>query len=86
MNVAGFSRRSRSTRNGSGPPTVIKARSTIPAPLQNLVVPLIARDGSLVGVWDVDSPDIGRFDEDDAKGMEALCRVFMESGWEKDVG
>jgi L-methionine (R)-S-oxide reductase len=51
-----------------------------------IVVPLIARDGSLVGVWDVDSPDIGRFDEDDAKGMEALCRVFMESGWEKDVG
>lgn len=46
-----------------------------------IVVPLVARDGSLVGVWDVDSPEIGRFDEDDQRGMEALCRVFMESGW-----
>jgi L-methionine (R)-S-oxide reductase len=46
-----------------------------------IVVPLVANDGSLVGVWDVDSPDIGRFDEDDQRGMEALCRVFMETGW-----
>jgi len=43
-----------------------------------IVVPLIAANGSLVGVWDVDSPVAGRFDEEDARGMEALCRVFME--------
>ncbi|WP_323122232.1 GAF domain-containing protein [Burkholderia alba] len=48
-----------------------------------VVVPLVARDGSLVGVWDVDSPLVGRFDEEDAKGMEALCRVFVEFAWEK---
>ncbi len=45
-------------------------------------VPLVAKDGSLVGVWDVDSPLIDRFDADDAKGMEALCRAFMELAWE----
>jgi GAF domain-containing protein len=47
-----------------------------------IVVPLIARDGSLVGVWDVDSPNIGRFDADDARGMEALCALFLELAWE----
>jgi L-methionine (R)-S-oxide reductase len=44
-----------------------------------VVVPLIKTDGSLLGVWDVDSPVIDRFDEEDRVGMEALCTVFMES-------
>ncbi|TKC90334.1 GAF domain-containing protein [Trinickia terrae] len=43
-----------------------------------IVVPLVAADGSLIGVWDVDSPVLARFDDEDAKGMEALCRVFVE--------
>jgi L-methionine (R)-S-oxide reductase len=42
-----------------------------------IVVPLIKPDGSLLGVWDVDSPVTDRFDEDDRAGMEALCAVFM---------
>ena len=42
-----------------------------------IVVPLVRRDGSLLGVWDVDSPLVARFDEDDRAGMEALCAVFM---------
>jgi L-methionine (R)-S-oxide reductase len=46
-----------------------------------VVVPLIAADGSLIGVWDVDSPLVARFDAEDAKGMEALCRVFVELAW-----
>jgi len=46
-----------------------------------IVVPLVAPDGSLIGVWDVDSPHLARFDEEDAKGMEALCRTFIEFGW-----
>ncbi|QCP49563.1 GAF domain-containing protein [Trinickia violacea] len=46
-----------------------------------VVVPLVAADGKLIGVWDVDSPLIARFDDEDAKGMEALCRVFVEAGW-----
>lgn len=47
-----------------------------------IVVPLVARDGALIGVWDVDSPLVGRFDAEDATGMEALCRVFVEVAWE----
>ncbi|MGO4302529.1 GAF domain-containing protein [Cupriavidus sp. RAF12] len=43
-----------------------------------IVVPLFASNGSLIGVWDVDSPVPGRFDEEDARGMEALCRAFVE--------
>ncbi|RDS79422.1 GAF domain-containing protein [Dyella monticola] len=44
-----------------------------------IVVPLVKADGTLLGVWDVDSPSVGRFDEEDRAGMEALCAVFMES-------
>ena len=44
-----------------------------------IVVPLVKADGSLFGVWDVDSPSVARFDEADRAGMEALCRVFMET-------
>lgn len=44
-----------------------------------IVVPLVAGDGALLGVWDVDSPKLARFDADDRAGMEALTRVFLES-------
>jgi GAF domain-containing protein len=44
-----------------------------------IVVPLVKPDGSLLGVWDVDSPRVARFDDDDRAGMEALCAVFMAS-------
>ncbi len=42
-----------------------------------IVVPLVKTDGSLLGVWDVDSPQVARFDDEDRAGMEALCAVFM---------
>ncbi len=44
-----------------------------------IVVPLVGRDGDLLGVWDVDSPSIARFDADDRAGMERLCAIFVES-------
>lgn len=44
-----------------------------------IVVPVVAADGRLVGVWDVDSPRIARFDDDDRAGMEALVAVYVES-------
>jgi GAF domain-containing protein len=44
-----------------------------------LVVPLVAADGSLVGVFDLDSPKHDRFDADDQAGLEAVARVFVES-------
>jgi len=43
-----------------------------------IVVPLVHQD-ELIGVWDVDSPEPGRFDDDDRQGMQALCAVFMAS-------
>lgn len=43
-----------------------------------LVVPLIV-DGRLLGVLDIDSPQPGRFDEQDARGLERLARVLLEA-------
>jgi GAF domain-containing protein len=54
-----------------------------------IVVPLFA-GSRLIGVWDVDSPEPARFDEDDRVGMEALCVVYVDSlreaGAESEVG
>jgi GAF domain-containing protein len=44
-----------------------------------IVVPMFAADGSLLGVWDVDSPELARFDHDDRLGMEALVQVFLDA-------
>lgn len=43
-----------------------------------LVVPLV-RQGALVGVFDLDSPRLNRFDEDDQQGLEAIAQAFLES-------
>lgn len=43
-----------------------------------LVVPLVRGD-ALVGVFDLDSPHPGRFDEEDQQGLEAIAHVFLES-------
>ncbi len=43
-----------------------------------LVVPLKI-DGKLVGVLDIDSPSLARFDDDDRAGVERLCRTFCDS-------
>lgn len=44
-----------------------------------LVVPLVDADGSLVGVFDLDSPLPARFDEQDQQGLERIAAVFLES-------
>lgn len=44
-----------------------------------LVVPLVARDGSLVGVFDLDSPRLDRFDAEDQAGLEMLATAFVET-------
>jgi GAF domain-containing protein len=44
-----------------------------------VVVPLIAADGSLIGVFDLDSPEPDRFDADDLRGLEAIAQAFVES-------
>lgn len=43
------------------------------------VVPLAANDGTLLGVLDLDSPHLSRFDEDDARGLEAIGRAWVEA-------
>ncbi len=40
-----------------------------------LVVPLLVRD-KLIGVLDIDSPSLARFNEADQRGIEALCKSF----------
>jgi GAF domain-containing protein len=44
-----------------------------------LVVPLVAGDGSLIGVFDLDSPEPARFDAEDQRGLEAIAAVFVKS-------
>jgi L-methionine (R)-S-oxide reductase len=41
-----------------------------------IVVPLV-KHGRMIGVWDVDSPTLNRFDADDLAGMEALAAEFV---------
>ena len=43
-----------------------------------LVVPLV-RDGELIGVFDLDSPEPARFDVEDQRGLEAVARVYIEA-------
>jgi len=42
-----------------------------------IVVPLM-KDSRLIGVLDLDSPSIGRFDADDADGLQKLARILVE--------
>jgi L-methionine (R)-S-oxide reductase len=41
-----------------------------------LVVPLL-RDGAVLGVLDLDSPDLARFDAEDQAGCEALAAIVV---------
>ncbi len=43
-----------------------------------LVVPLLRGD-VLIGVFDIDSPLLARFDADDQYGLEAIAQVFVEA-------
>ena len=42
-----------------------------------IVVPLIT-GGRLIGVLDIDSPNVGRFDDEDRVGCQALVQIFLE--------
>jgi len=43
-----------------------------------IVVPLIS-DGRLLGVLDIDSPQLARFSNHDQEGVESLCNLFIKS-------
>ena len=46
-----------------------------------IVIPLHGRDGSVVGVLDIDSPVFSRFDENDRIGLERMAKTL-----EKELG
>ncbi len=41
-----------------------------------VVVPLI-KGGTVIGVLDIDSPRVGRFDDEDRKGLETLAALWL---------
>lgn len=43
-----------------------------------IVVPLLKNE-RLIGVLDLDSPSLSRFDEDDAAGLETLVKILLAS-------
>jgi L-methionine (R)-S-oxide reductase len=43
-----------------------------------IVVPLV-KDGRLLGVLDLDSPDLARFDEQDRKGLETAAQLLLQA-------
>lgn len=43
-----------------------------------IVVPL-TKDEQLIGVLDLDSPTLARFDEDDAQGLNELVEIFIQA-------
>ena len=47
-----------------------------------IVIPLV-RFGRVIGVLDLDSPNLSRFDEEDRRGLEALADVYLNAA---DVG
>jgi L-methionine (R)-S-oxide reductase len=50
-----------------------------------IVVPLIS-GGNLLGVLDIDSPRVNRFDAGDARGLERLAAIFLDSLQRRDHG
>lgn len=49
-----------------------------------IVVPLL-NWGKLLGVLDIDSASLGRFDEDDREGIESVVSVFLASQATQDL-
>jgi GAF domain-containing protein len=41
-----------------------------------IVVPVTSRSGALLGVLDIDSDQVGTFDEEDQRGLERIVRWF----------
>ena len=50
-----------------------------------IVIPLLA-GRELLGVLDLDSPRVGRFNDGDGRGLERLARVFLDNVRLEDIG
>jgi GAF domain-containing protein len=55
-----------------------------PASQSEIVVPLL-NWGRLLGVLDIDSPKLKRFDADDQEGLESIAAVFLASLTDNDL-
>jgi L-methionine (R)-S-oxide reductase len=49
-----------------------------PSSQSEIVVPLVSW-GKVLGVLDIDSASLSRFDEDDKEGLESVAAVFLEA-------
>jgi len=49
-----------------------------------IVIPLISGD-TLLGVLDIDSPKLARFDDADRRGLERLASIFMSASRAPDA-
>jgi L-methionine (R)-S-oxide reductase len=43
-----------------------------------IVIPLV-KDGRMVGVFDIDSPSLDRFSDEDKAGLEAMVAAFLDA-------
>jgi L-methionine (R)-S-oxide reductase len=50
-----------------------------PASRAEIVVPLLGKDGKLIGVLDLDSPVLERFDEQDRRGLEEIAAIWISA-------
>jgi GAF domain-containing protein len=55
-----------------------------PASQSEIVIPLL-NWGRLLGVLDIDSASVQRFDADDQEGLESVVAVFLASLTENDL-
>jgi GAF domain-containing protein len=44
-----------------------------------VVIPLLTDDSHLIGVLDVDSPELNRFDADDETGLSAIAEIVARA-------
>jgi L-methionine (R)-S-oxide reductase len=43
-----------------------------------IVIPLV-KDGKVIGVFDIDSPTLNRFSDEDRAGLEAMVKAFLDA-------
>ena len=48
------------------------------ASMSEIVIPLFGSDGEVVGVLDIDSPVLSRFDEEDKVGLEKFAKIIED--------
>jgi GAF domain-containing protein len=76
--VCGAAARTRQTQRIADVETFPDHIACDSASRSELVVPLL-KHGELIGVFDLDSPQLNRFDEEDQRGLEQIAALFVES-------